>query len=222
MSISVGKKKVAGTASASGIRASDRGRSTQEEWHSNLPATVSRPELLDRNGVSDLQFRQFLYDLSALGAHIETARAYLASQIGLSSPQYNCAMIVAYFQGREGVSVSEVARHLHVTTAFVTCEAGKLERAGLIKKHPNPKDGRGILLRLTKLGETRLVEVGQKRLLINDGLFRSISAHDFRHLAKTAASLIGDFAATVQALKLMEVEHARQTGKRASLGERKP
>jgi DNA-binding MarR family transcriptional regulator len=176
----------------------------------SLPVTVSRRELLDDNGASDGRFRQLLYDMSTLASHLESARAFLAGRIGLSSPQYNITMIVARFQKEEGVSVSEVAQHLHVSTAFVTSEAGKLETAGLIVKRQNPRDGRGILLRLSPLGEKKVREVGPVRLLVNDQLFRSISGEDFRHLAQTIASLIDDFAGTIQMLKTLPEDQIRR------------
>ncbi len=174
-----------------------------------LPPTTSRLELLDSDGASDRQFRQLLYDFSALGAHLEIARAYLASLAGLSSPQYSCAMIIAYYQGVMGVSVSDVAKHLHVTTAFVTSEAGKLEKAGLVKKRPNPNDGRGILLRLTRLGEKRLREIGPQRLKVNDSLFGALSMQDFSNLSRITRSLIDDFAATIRMLKSLGTERRR-------------
>jgi len=169
-----------------------------------LPPTTSRRELLDSNGISDRRFRQFLYDFSTLGAHIDVVRAHLASLAGLSSPQYNCAMTIAYYQRELGVSVSDVAKYLHVSTAFVTSEAGKLEKAGIIAKHHNPNDGRGILLRLTRQGEKVLRDLGPHRRAVNDSLFQALSAQDFRHLARVTASLIGDFTATVQMLKMLE------------------
>ncbi len=167
-----------------------------------MPPSVSRAELLDEDGASDRRFRQFLYDFSVLGASLESARSYLASQIGLTSPQYNVVMIVAQYQGAAGVSGSEVAQHLHVTTAFITSEVGKLERMGWIEKRPNPKDGRGVLLRLTRLGEAKVRQIGPERRRVNDRLFKRLSGRDFRALSKTFAGLIDDFSATVRSLKV--------------------
>src|ERR1700722_14785605 len=78
-----------------------------------LPLSISKPELLDDDGVSDLRFRQLLYDFSVLGSTLEVARAYLASLSGLTSPQYNIVMIIAQHQGTRGVNVTSVAQHLH-------------------------------------------------------------------------------------------------------------
>lgn len=185
-------------------------RTTNDSRQTALPPTISIAELLDEDGTSDRHFRQFLYDVSAMGAYLEIAREYFASEVGISAPQYNCAMIIAQYQGSIGVSVSEVAKHMHVSTAFVTSEAGKLEQAGLIVKYRNPDDGRGILLRLTKAGRARLREIEPQRLLINNSLFRSMTAQDFRHLARIMSSLIDDFAATVNMIKVMKVESARR------------
>lgn len=170
----------------------------------NLAPTVSKRELLDSNSKSDRQFRQMLYDISVLASQLDYARSHLASQVGLSSPQYNIVMIVAHYQGDRGVSVSEVAQRLHVSTAFITSETGKLERAGLIRKSPNPSDGRSILLQLTERGEDAVQQLGPQRLAVNDQLFRNLSGKDFRHLSTTIASLLNDFFETVNLLKAMK------------------
>jgi DNA-binding MarR family transcriptional regulator len=168
-----------------------------------LPLSISKPELLDDDGVSDLRFRQLLYDFSVLGSSLEVARAYLASLSGLTSPQYNVVMIIAQHQGTRGVSVTSVAKHLHVTTAFITLEAGRLERSGWIEKRQNPSDGRGILLRLTRKGEADVQRIAPERLIVNDHLFGKLSGKDFRHLANTLALLIDDFSETIDMLKTM-------------------
>ncbi len=168
-----------------------------------FPVSISRSELLDDDGVSDHRFRQLLYDFSVLGSSLEVARAYLASLSGLTSPQYNVVMIIAQYQGTRGVSVTRVAQHLHVTTAFITLEAGRLERSGWIEKLQNPSDGRGILLRLTRKGEANVQQIAPQRLIVNDHLFGRLSRKDFRNLAQTLALLIEDFTETINLLKTM-------------------
>jgi len=192
------------------VRSNIGKKSTAAVARFRMPPSVSRSELLDENGASDRRFRQLLYDFSVLGSSLESARSYLASQVGLSSPQYNIAMIVAQYQGAIGVSGSEVAQHLHVTTAFITSEAGKLEQMGWLEKRPNPRDGRGVLLRLTPLGEAKVRQIGPERRMVNDRLFRRLSGKDFRHLAKTVADLIDDFARTVDMLKTMSPAEKRR------------
>jgi MarR family transcriptional regulator, organic hydroperoxide resistance regulator len=176
-------------------------RRTTKAGQFHLALSASLPELLDEGGKTDHRFRQLLYDFSTLGASIEVARSYLASQLGISPPQYNIAMVIANHQNTGGLSVSDVARRLHVSTAFITLEAGTLEQAGLIEKKPNPKDRRGVMLRLTRRGEALVESIGSERQRVNDHLFGSLSAKDFRRLSDTLSSLLGDFAYTVRLLK---------------------
>ncbi len=164
-----------------------------------MPPSVSRAALLTDG--EDKHFRQFLYDFSVLGAKLEAVRRYLAGRIGLTSPQYNVVMVVAQFPD---ASVSDVAARLHVTTAAVTGEAGRLERMGWLTKHRNPKDGRGVLLRLTRMGEARVREIGPERRRVNDQLFRRMSGPEFRQLAKSMVGMIGDFSETVAMLRQRE------------------
>jgi DNA-binding MarR family transcriptional regulator len=165
-----------------------------------ITPSASSPALLDPQGKTDHRFRQFLYDFSTLGASLEIVRAYLASQLGLTTPQYNIIMVLANGNGK-GISVSEVARRLHVSKTFITAEGINLESAGIIEKHRNPDDGRGVLLHLTQLGWERVAQIGPERQKINDHLFGSLSARDFRYLAETLASLLVDFDYTVRLIK---------------------
>jgi len=166
-----------------------------------LPLSTTRAELLDEGGATDHRFRQMLFDLSTLGASIEVARAHLASLLGLSSPQYNIAMVLASHQNNGGIAVSQVARRLHVSTAFITFEAGKLEQSDLVEKRPNPSDGRGVLLRLSPKGAALVQRVGAERQLVNDHLFGSLTARSFQELSKALSALIDDFAYTLGLLK---------------------
>jgi DNA-binding MarR family transcriptional regulator len=162
--------------------------------------SVSSPALLDPQGKTDHRFRQFLYDFSTLGVSLEIVRSHLASLLGLTSPQYNIIMVLAN-GGGTGISVSEVARRLHVSTAFIAAEGINLESTGLIEKHRNPNDGRGVLLHLTPLGWERVAHIGPERQKINDHLFGGLSAQGFRSLAETLASLLDDFNYTVRLIK---------------------
>ena len=202
------------------VKAAKAERGSAAAKRFRMPPSVSRSELLDENGPSDRRFRQFLYDFSVLGSSLESARSYLASQLGLSSPQYKIVMIVAQYQGAIGVSGSDIAQHLHVTTAFITSEAGKLEQMEWLEKRPNPRDGRSVLLRLTSLGEAKVRQIGRERRLVNDRLFRGLSGKDFRHLTKTFAALIDDFAATASMLKTARSGEKHRMGNHLSLKSR--
>lgn len=48
---------------------------------------------------------------------------------------------------------SELADSLLLTTGGMTVRLNRLQRAGLIERLPNPRDGRGVLVRLTPIGK---------------------------------------------------------------------
>jgi DNA-binding MarR family transcriptional regulator len=168
-----------------------------------LGPSVSLPALLDKGPVSDCTFRQFLYDISVVGAHLESARQYLAERLGVTSPQYNILMIIARSGSDGGVRVSDVADRLNVTGAFVTNEVKKLVKAQLIVKKSNPDDRRGVLLSLSTLGFERIKAIDPDLLMVNDRLFGTLTREDFQHLARTVGSLVNVFGQTVAVLKAL-------------------
>jgi DNA-binding MarR family transcriptional regulator len=153
-----------------------------------LPATVSRPALLERG--SDSRFRQLVYDLLTISVRMETVRTHLARRIGITGPQYSVLVAIAQFQGADGVSVGKVAEVLHVSGAFITAETRQLERLGLVIKAINPRDRRGVLLRLTPNGARQMIAISPAIMAINDKFFAPFTRTTFRAFAHSAARLV--------------------------------
>jgi DNA-binding MarR family transcriptional regulator len=164
-----------------------------------LAPTVSLPALLDAQG-GDRRFRQMLYDISTAATLLESARAYLASRLDVTPPQYNMLMVIAQFEGERGLSINEVAAHLHVSNTFVTAEVNKLVKRDLVVKVPNPEDARSVLLNLTAEGERQVQALEQDLMFVNDRLFAGLGASDFEQFSRIIAALIPDFERTVAVL----------------------
>ena len=160
-----------------------------------LPPTASN-EALTGEG-SDARFRQMIYDLFTVSVRMDAVRDALAKTLGVSGPQYSILMAIARPEGAQGVPVSLVAGQLHVTGPFVTVEAGKLVRRGLIEKRRNPRDGRGVLLRLSAKGEKRLTALAPTLRAVNDRFFGALERADFLILARIAGELVRDSGAAV-------------------------
>ncbi|MNK74036.1 Organic hydroperoxide resistance transcriptional regulator [compost metagenome] len=173
--------------------------------------TVSSPAVLDSAAGGDRSFRQLLYDISIAASHLESARAYLASHLGVTSPQYNMIMVIAQYEGSTGISVNEIADHLHVSNTFVTTEVKKLERQGMVVKVPNPADARSVLVHLSEEGEQQVQALQPELLFVNDHLFESISPADFKALSRIVASLLGDFSRTVAMLQVVSHSQGSQS-----------
>jgi DNA-binding MarR family transcriptional regulator len=164
-----------------------------------LPATVSRPALLERG--SDSRFRQLVYDLLTISVRMETVRTHLARRIGITGPQYSVFVAIAQFQGVDGVSVGKVAKVLHVSGAFITAETRQLERLGLVIKAINPRDRRGVLVRLTPNGERQMIAISSAIMAINDKFFAPFAPTAFRKFAALAAQLVSSSREVVEVIE---------------------
>jgi DNA-binding MarR family transcriptional regulator len=177
-------------------------RPRKEQDAAALPATASRQALLESG--NDDRFRQLVYDLLTISVRMETAREHLARRLGVTGPQYSILMAIARLQGGHGVRVGAVAKALHVTSAFIATETGRLARLGLLSKNPNPKDRRGILLALTPRGQAALVKLGPEIRAVNDDFFRPLDRAAFQALASAAAALVESSSKVERRLRVME------------------
>lgn len=175
--------------------------------------TVSVPAVIDPASGGDKAFRRLLYDLGSAAAYLEVARAYLASRIGVTSPQYNMMMIIAQSEDALGISINDIADQLNVSNTFVTMELKKLDQRGLIVKSPNPADARSVLVSLSAEGERQIESLAPEFLRVNDRLFEHITARDFQSLARIVASLIGDFSRTAAMLETIQRQEALQASR---------
>jgi DNA-binding MarR family transcriptional regulator len=153
-----------------------------------LPPTVSRGELLEKG--SDRRFRTLVNDLLTIAARMEIVREHLGRRLGISGPQYSLLIAVAHLQGGAGVSVGAVAQAMHVSSAFVASETGKMARLGLLLKRANPDDRRGVLLSLAPGGRLKVDRITIELRAINDLFFGALDSKSFAALSSAAAALV--------------------------------
>jgi DNA-binding MarR family transcriptional regulator len=173
-----------------------------------LPATVSRPALLERG--SDERFRRLVYDLLTISSRMATVREHLGGRMGISAPQYSLLMAVGQFQGKNGVGVTAIARVLHVSSAFVATESGKLVKAGLLTKRANPKDRRGVLLGLTRAGRALIERNSDEVRALNDMFFGALTPAMFAGASAATAALVRGSARALAHLQLPELGSWRE------------
>jgi DNA-binding MarR family transcriptional regulator len=150
--------------------------------------TASRPELLPDG--TDVAFRKMIHALLSFANHTETVRDGFGALIGITGVQYEVLMSVQRLQGTAGISVGDVAAWMRRSGAFITIEAGKLVRDGLLEKAADPKDRRRVLLRLTRLGQARLATLAPDQARVNDVLFETLSAKDFAAFSRILEQLL--------------------------------
>jgi MarR family transcriptional regulator, organic hydroperoxide resistance regulator len=173
-----------------------------------LPATVSRPALLEQG--SDERFRRLVYDLLTIAGRMAMVREHLGSRMGISAPQYSLLMAIGQFQGRRGVGVTAIAKVLHVSSAFVATETGKLVQAGLLTKRSNPKDRRAVLLSLTRAGRTLIERNSAEVRALNDVFFGALTRSAFTAASATMAALVHGSARAIAHLRIAEPDYWRE------------
>jgi MarR family transcriptional regulator, organic hydroperoxide resistance regulator len=167
-----------------------------------LPATVSRSALLEKG--SDRRFRTLVSDLFTIAARMEAVREHLGHRLGISGPQYSLLIAVAHLQGGTGVSVGAVAQAMHVSSAFVASETGKMARVGLLLKRANPQDRRGVLLSLAPGGRLKVDRITIELRAINDLFFGALDNKSFGALSTAAAALVESSRAALEYVYAVE------------------
>jgi len=153
-----------------------------------LPVSVSRPELLVDN--SDRRFRMLLADLLSFASRMDMVREHFGKRLGINGPQYTVLTAIAHFQGKHGISAGALAQVLHVSSAFVASETGKLVRRNLLLKRVNPLDRRSVLLSVSPAGRLKLDRMAAEIRTVNDTLFGALDGEAFLALCNAASALV--------------------------------
>ncbi len=64
-----------------------------------------------------------------------------------------------------------------------------MENRGLIERHPNPEDGRGVLIHLTEFGKEKRLLSKEKVLTFNEAIRNSICEEKINHFYEVAESI---------------------------------
>lgn len=170
------------------------------EW----PLTTGRSELLSNR--SDMEFRRLLHGLMSYGRMINDIRSYFAEMLGISGVQYEILMAVQRLEGTEGISVSDTANWIRRSPAFVTNEVKALRSARLLTKEKAQDDRRKVLLRLTSMARKRIAELAPVQREVNDLLFETLSADEFKTMVKLIDQLLPCGEKALHRIELLKLE----------------
>jgi DNA-binding MarR family transcriptional regulator len=103
-------------------------------------------------------------------AHLERAIVSALEPFGLSFGDFDVLNTVRRRGDDEGTKPRDLARSSLITSGAMTSRLDRLERAGLIRRRPDPADRRGVLVQLTERGE-RLAAVSLHAVIAADEAF---------------------------------------------------
>ena len=142
-------------------------------------------------------FRDFMSDIFAAAATMQTLRRSTAKPFGLSSTELAVMMAVAKLNSSP--SIRRIADHLHVSASNVTADVGKLVKARLLTKLPDPDDARAIKIALTEKGIKLIQDMAPSLRSVNDRLFANMSRSDMLILRRLLRQIIIEGSRLVEA-----------------------
>ena len=119
----------------------------------------------------DADFRDFIADLFAMSAGMQSLRRAIGRRIGLGGTELGVLLSVGRLAPQGAVNVRQVAGHLHVAATHITSEVNTLVAKGLLEKQASVQDCRAVELSVTRAGTELLTSVGPNLQMINDALF---------------------------------------------------
>lgn len=138
---------------------------------------------------------------------MQTIRERFAKAMGITGGQYSLLVAVPHLESRQvPVTVSSLAKYMHVSGTYVTAECNKLEGAGYLCRHSHPDDRRSMLLSLTDEGRRLIESVLPALRLVNDEIFRGLTRGEFRTLCR----LMGGLAVSIGDAVLISESYSRK------------
>lgn len=187
------------TKKAAEIQASTKGQFVS-------PLTTSRKDFL--KGGSDDWMRDVIYRLVQALGRLMACREAFGRQIDLTSSQFTVLIGVAYRQGDDGIAIAPLSNHIGLAATHVTTEVGRLIRKGLLKKKPNSKDKRSVLISLSTKGEAAVRDVAPVVRTINDILFKSIDRSQLESVNEFAARLLQNSEYALAEIRVIETHRS--------------
>lgn len=145
-------------------------------WH------AERPDL-------DLEPMQVLSRVSRLGRHLDRARRTAFSAHGLQTWDFDVLSALRRQGPPYQLSPGALLRATLVTSGTMTNRIDRLAKAGLVARHPDPLDRRGVLVRLTEGGK-----------VVVDAALTDLLAHEQELLAGLATDERTALAALLRVL----------------------
>jgi DNA-binding MarR family transcriptional regulator len=114
------------------------------------------------------------------GIHLTQFQNAMSEWAGLNVTDMECLRLL-FLRGI--ASPSELARHTGLTSGATTAMLDRLEKAGLIERHPNPDDRRGTLITPAKTSAEKVASWFESARKAQDELISSCSESELEIIA---------------------------------------
>jgi DNA-binding MarR family transcriptional regulator len=147
---------------------------------------------------SDLDLRpmEVLSRVSRLSHHLDRARRQAFTEHGIESWEFDVLAALRRAGAPYELSPGRLLRETLVTSGTMTNRVDRLASRGLVERHPDPSDRRGVLVRLTPDGKDAVDGSFTGLLEAERELLADLSASDQKVLAGLLRRLLLPFASS--------------------------
>ncbi len=149
---------------------------------------AQRPDL-------DVEPMQVLSRISRLARHLDIARRGAFAEHGLESWEFDVLSALRRQGPPFQLTPGALLRATLVTSGTMTNRIDRLAAAGLVRREPDPRDKRGVLVTLTGLGRARVDAALDGLLRRERVLLGSLDTGERQHLADLMRILLAPFDA---------------------------
>lgn len=141
-----------------------------EQWHAEKPGLdVSPMAVIGR--------------LSRAALAVESRLAHTFARHGLDAPSFDVLATLLRSGAPYRTTPAKLAREAMISTSAVAQRLNRLERRGLIRRQPNPDDGRGTLVALTDTGRELIEAALPDHLATERAILETLSTTEQKQLA---------------------------------------
>jgi DNA-binding MarR family transcriptional regulator len=153
-------------------------RNAMPEWKSDR-----RPDAISEVLAQWSRARPGL-DLGALGAFVALAHVYwlttprierLMAEYGINRGLFDVLTVLRRTGSAEALPPRQIARSLLLSGAGLTSRLDRLEAEGFVVRGQDPRDGRGLLVRLTPNGRRLVDRILPRLIRLEAGLAKALS-----------------------------------------------
>ena len=138
----------------------------------------------------DVEPLEVLSRVSRLARHLDRARRLAFSEHSLEPWEFDVLTSLRRAGAPYQLSPGQLLTQTLVTSGTMTNRIDRLETAGLVRRSPDPLDKRGVLVRLTDAGRTRVDAAFDDLVERERDLLGSLTPDDRRTLAGLLRSLL--------------------------------
>ena len=128
--------------------------------------------------------------LIRLAALFQAAYARAFAPLGLNEGDYGVLAALRRAGAPHQLTPSDLARHQMMTSGGMTAAVDRLERKGLVTRHPNPNDRRGSLVGLTDDGRKLIDRAMELQAEIESRLVQALDASERSALEQVLRKLL--------------------------------